>query len=162
MPGVSQSKSLLIAKVIGSSPHAIENIGELRLMDGVTSEMYSALKPYIAALPTNSSPTLINVNTAEAPVLMTLDSNLTLLQAETIVACRKRYGAFLNENTFLNACVLPSGIKPLSSITTESQYFLLHSTAKKNNHQWQLNTLLFAQADKNHHIKARVIWQSLS
>ncbi len=45
------------------------HISELRLLKGVSGEVYAQLAPYVSALPQG---TLINVNTASVPVLMTL------------------------------------------------------------------------------------------
>ncbi len=45
------------------------HVSELRLLKGVSGEVYAQLAPYVSALPPG---TLINVNTASVPVLMTL------------------------------------------------------------------------------------------
>lgn len=47
------------------------HVSELRLLKGVNGEVYAKLAPYVCALPPG---TLINVNTASVPVLMTLVS----------------------------------------------------------------------------------------
>ncbi len=52
---------------------AMVSPSELRLVRGVTPELYAALAPYISALP---SATPINVNTAPAPILGTLAPDL--------------------------------------------------------------------------------------
>lgn len=59
---------------------------ELRLIRGVTAEIYAKLQPYITALPI---PTGINVNTAPATILKTLASN-DGLDVEAVIYDRQR------------------------------------------------------------------------
>jgi general secretion pathway protein K len=47
------------------------HVSELRLLKGVSGEVYAKLAPYVSALPPG---TPINVNTASVPVLMTLST----------------------------------------------------------------------------------------
>lgn len=53
------------------------HVSELRLLKGVSGEVYAQLAPYVCALPPG---TLINVNTASVPVLMTLSSATPITQ----------------------------------------------------------------------------------
>jgi general secretion pathway protein K len=59
------------------------HVSELRLLKGVSGEVYAQLAPYVSALPPG---TLINVNTASVPVLMTLTSNSTPITQQTAQA----------------------------------------------------------------------------
>ena len=54
---------------------------ELRLVKGVGSDAYAALAPHVCALPPG---TLININTATPPVLMTLNGVATLEAAQRL------------------------------------------------------------------------------
>jgi len=56
-------------------------VSELRLIHGIDGDVYTALAPYVSALPEG---TTINVNTASVPVLMTLASYVTAEMAQTI------------------------------------------------------------------------------
>lgn len=59
------------------------SVSELRAVRGVTPEIYRAIAPYLAALPVvNGQHTLVNVNTASVPVLMSLGDDITLQNAE--------------------------------------------------------------------------------
>jgi general secretion pathway protein K len=59
---------------------------EFRAVRGVTPEIYAAVAPFIAALPVRSgAATLLNVNTAPVPVLMSLGETITRVNAETWV-----------------------------------------------------------------------------
>ncbi len=50
------------------------HLSELRLLKGVSGEVYARLAPHVCALPPG---TLINLNTASVPVWMSLASNMT-------------------------------------------------------------------------------------
>ena len=82
------------------------SISELMLVRGMTKELYAALQPYVAALPTSApgsitpnpptaanvggTVTPINVNTAPEPVLLSLAPNITNTAAvEKFIAARK-------------------------------------------------------------------------
>lgn len=66
-----------------SAQRMFAHVSELRLVRGVTSEVYAALAPYVCALPAG---TPINVNTASVPVLQTLGSGdgISKAQAESL------------------------------------------------------------------------------
>jgi general secretion pathway protein K len=57
------------------------HVSELRLVRGVSGEVYSRLAPEVCALPPGTS---ININTASVAVLMSLDSHMTAVLAERI------------------------------------------------------------------------------
>lgn len=57
------------------------HVSELRLVKGVSGEVYAALAPHVCALPPG---TRINVNTASVPVLMTIDGVATPEAAQRI------------------------------------------------------------------------------
>lgn len=57
------------------------HVSELRLVRGVSSDVYARLAPYVCALPPG---TLININTASVPVLQSLGSPLTQAVAEKL------------------------------------------------------------------------------
>lgn len=62
------------------------NVSELRAVRGVTPEIFSAILPYVAALPVSGQRTLINVNTASVPVLMSLGESIDIANAEDWVS----------------------------------------------------------------------------
>ncbi|HEA52192.1 hypothetical protein LCGC14_0857600 [marine sediment metagenome] len=63
------------------------SVSELRLIEGMTEEIYVALRPHVAALPIRGLG--INVNTATAEVLMSLHEELTAAQAASIIESRE-------------------------------------------------------------------------
>ena len=74
------------------------SITELRLIEGMTEEIYVALRPHVTALPVSGLG--INVNTASAPVLVSLHEELTPAAAEAIMA-RREEERFENLQDFL-------------------------------------------------------------
>ena len=63
------------------------SVSELRLIEGMTEEIYVALRPHITTLPVSGLG--INVNTATAQVLMSLHEELTEAQAASILEKRE-------------------------------------------------------------------------
>ena len=79
-----------------SAQRPFAHVSELRLVRGVTSDVYARIAPYLCALPTG---TKLNVNTASVPVLMALGRNITKAQAERLwQGGRAQY-----DGTFLSA-----------------------------------------------------------
>jgi general secretion pathway protein K len=64
-----------------SARRVFAHVSELRLVRGVTSDVYARLAPYVCALPIGSH---LNVNTASVPVLRTLGLNISEAQAENL------------------------------------------------------------------------------
>jgi general secretion pathway protein K len=78
------------------------SISELRAVRGVTPDIYTALAPYLTALPVGSGAgrhTVINVNTASIPVLMSLGDSITLENATRWVE-DSRKEAFKDQTSF--------------------------------------------------------------
>jgi general secretion pathway protein K len=64
-----------------SSKNIFLHISELRLLRGISGDVYAQLAPHVSALP---QPTTINVNTATVPVLMTLSPLVTQQMAQAL------------------------------------------------------------------------------
>ncbi|MBL1273656.1 MAG: type II secretion system minor pseudopilin GspK [Oceanospirillales bacterium] len=74
------------------------SVSELRLIEGMTEEIYVALRPHVTTLPVSGLG--INVNTATAHVLMSLHEDLTEAQAASILEKREE-DRFENLQDFL-------------------------------------------------------------
>lgn len=70
-------------------------VSELRLVSGVSPQLYNILSPYLIALPEQ---TPLNINTAPAIVLTSLTGVTTLQQAQQLVAQRVSQGGFTASN----------------------------------------------------------------
>ena len=97
------------------------DVCELKLVRGVTAEVFDKLAPYLTVLPDF---TAINVNTAPVEVLMSLGPGIDRTAAEMIVNARDTQ-AFQSLADFLAVPVLAG--RPLTSIglATSSAYFAL-------------------------------------
>ncbi len=123
------------------------SISELRLIAGFNANLYQKLFPYITALPTSDNK--ININSAPAIILTTLADNLTLSEAQAIIATRHEK-PFQQLSDFTNYLkTLNINITKTSNLTmSDSNYFLLHSQAKIANQTINQYTLLQRTADK--------------
>lgn len=86
------------------------SVSEMRAVRGVTPEIYVALAPHLAALPvTGGERTLLNVNTATVPVLMSLGDDVALANAENWVAVSgsKPFEDTTEFTNFVDASMLP-------------------------------------------------------
>lgn len=96
----------------------LSNVTELAALEGMDKETFDILRPHIVALPGRTG---INVNTATAAVLQSLDENLTASDVEGLVSEREDGGFADVQNTF-STIVTP---EILPSIEDTSSYFQL-------------------------------------
>ena len=105
-----------------SAQRAFAHVSELRLVRGVTSDIYARLAPYVCALPPG---TKINVNTASVPVLQALGANITQAQAESLwqngQASWSAVGDFVTAAQGQNVTV---DLQVRSLLATTSNYFI--------------------------------------
>lgn len=129
---------------------------ELRLVKGMTSELFNALQPYITALPVA---TKINVQTASAVVLATLSPGMNLDTGRAIEKARLQT-KLTSTQVFLNLDnVKNHNPPPESKITVVSDYFLVETTATIEKQQVVLYTLLERSGNETKNA-AKIIWQS--
>ena len=102
----------------GNQPFA--SVTELRLIEGMTEEIYGALRPHVAALPVSG--TGINVNMASKEVVRSLHQQITEAQAVAVVE-RREEERFLTTSDFT---ALPEfaglGLKP-QGLKVTSEFF---------------------------------------
>lgn len=128
---------------------------EFKLVKGVTPEIYTALKPYIVALP---KVTKINIQTAEAPVIAALGQNISLATAKSIVAMRDEKPVTSNA-AFYNLDVVKQQQFPTEGITILSDFFLAKTDVSIEKQSLVLYTLLERSA-QNGQVKVFTHWQS--
>lgn len=93
---------------------------ELRLVKGVTPEIYAALEPYITALPQT---TTLNVNTAPAPVLGSIAPDLPPTTGQSLVESRNNE-PWQSVEAFLQAPALAGRQIDQSNLSVATSYFL--------------------------------------
>jgi len=97
---------------------ALSNVSELAALEGMDRETFVILRPHIIALPGRTG---INVNTATAAVLQSLDENLTASDVEGLMSEREDGGFADLQNTF--STIVTPEVLPL--IEETSNYFQL-------------------------------------
>jgi general secretion pathway protein K len=113
-PGVEDPYYLAQPVPYREAKRGFVHVSELRLVKGVSGDVYAALAPHVCALPPG---TRINVNTATPPVLMTLDGVSTLEIAQRIWQEGHANYASLGDL----AAILPG-------VQSESRYYGVRST----------------------------------
>jgi len=123
---------------------------ELLLLPGLQAEDMDHLAPYVCALPT---PTMININTAPAPVIAALDDNISLDQARAIVDARPGDG-YASVAQFLALPELAGSAIKDNFLTLASSFFMVHSEATVGRGHIRLTSLL-QRSSTNYHVFIR-------
>jgi general secretion pathway protein K len=84
--GAESASYLALKPPYRAANRQLSEIGELTMIKGFTVGVVKVLSPYVTVL---SDRALVNVNTAEAPVLMAVFKGLTLNDAESLANSRK-------------------------------------------------------------------------
>lgn len=137
--GAEDAEYLRATPAYRAANRPMASASELLLVRGVTADIYQKLAPLVTALPTR---TTINVNTAPAPVLMSLAQGITASDAEALIEARKQNG-FPNVQTFLQHEVLAGrGIKS-DGLSVSTDYFLLDAATQFGRSQTRLFSMLY-------------------
>jgi general secretion pathway protein K len=129
--------------------------GELRLVKGVTPELFTALKPYITALP---EVTPINPQSAEAPVLALLSATMSLQTAQSIHELLVKAPP-PNMAAFMALDVIKNHHVQESQATLTSNYFLV-STEVEIEHQRILLYTLLQRLPGSGKADILILWQN--
>lgn len=131
------------------------NASELRMVKGVTAEIYMALQPYIVALP---AATLLNVQTASAAAMVTLSPTMTL-EVGKIVEDQRRQKPFVTKEDFANLEIIKNHKIAAEKITVVSDYFMVETQVTIEKQRTLIYTLIMRKA-KEKKVDLSVIWQS--
>lgn len=101
-----------------SANQNLTSASELAALDGMDKETFDTLAPHVTALPGR---TAINVNTATAPVLQSLDENIPITAVEALLQERED-GGFADIQTAFSSLVTPD---VLNSLDEATNYFQL-------------------------------------
>ena len=127
------------------------SISELLLVKGVTPQVYQTLLPFVCALPLQAPgsspgtplvPTPINVNTAPAPVLMSLNTGISADLAAGAVQSRARqpFQNLAQLTQLLGNIAVPAGVPEPQ---TFSSYFRLTTQVRIGSTQLTMYSLLY-------------------
>lgn len=150
--GAEDAEYLRASPPYRTANRPMASASELLLVQGVKSEVYQKLAPFVTALPTR---TAININTAPAPVLMMLGQGITESDAEALIEARAKDG-FPNVQAFLQHDALAGRGVNAENLSVSSDYFLLDAAAQYGRGQTRLYSVLH-RADT----AARVVMRGL-
>lgn len=115
------------------------NVSELRLVKGVTPELYAALRPYLTVLP---MPTDVNVQTAEAPAIAMLSPVMPLAAANEVIKTRIQK-PFVTKEAFAGSDIVKNHqLFQEQPFAIDSSYFLVETKVSIENQHVVLYTLL--------------------
>jgi len=75
---------------VSGKPISLLQVDDLLAVPGITQEMVERLRPFVTVLPSGNTLTTVNVNTAPPELLAALVSNMSVSEANTLVAQRKQ------------------------------------------------------------------------
>lgn len=138
------------------SPHRpMVSVSELRLVKGMTPELYRNLEPFVTALPDK---TKININSAPIPVIMSFSPSIKLDTAKALDAFR-RQSPLVNLDMLGNFTDIKNSPIGQSSLTVSSDYFLVKTNVTIGDQQITLYTLMIRLL-KNSQPVVKIVWQS--
>lgn len=121
----------------------MESPSELLLVNGFTREVYAVLAPYVETLPVR---TQININTASAPVLMSLAEGITESDATQLIDERGDKG-YQTVEDFLAHPLLKERRQKINNIAVASSYFMIYANTGFERSKVQLYTVVARSAD---------------
>jgi len=129
---------------------AMQDISELRLVHGIDEKTYNLLIQYITALPSES---LLNLNTAPALVLESLDINIPQGAGEDLVSDRedkpyKQINDFITHPRLQGIVTLSASINDGNNAVS-SNYFLLNTKCVIGNSQVKMVSMIHRGAGNN-------------
>lgn len=117
---------------------------ELRLIEGMTEESYSLLRPHVTALPVSGVG--VNVNTATVPVLMSLHENVTKASAEAITE-KRSLERFEDMNQFLALPEFSGTGLEARGLTLKTRFFDVVSRITYDEHEVNMVSRVFRSAE---------------
>lgn len=128
----------------------LAGVSELRLVLGFSPRRVQALRPYVTALP---QVTPVNIDTAPGRVLVALAPGLTVQEGRILQSTAAR-APFASPAAFIAA--LPAGVVPIMPIAVQTNYFMVHVTARFDDLTVRRRALLWRPA---HGQPTTILWQ---
>ncbi len=139
LPGGAEDSDYLIKNpAYRTANRAMTSPSELRLINGFDKAIFETIKDDIQTLPER---TAINVNTASARVLMTLNDQLSENDAEQIIEQRGEDG-FASIDEFKRLPLIKNLGQEIPDITVSSRYFLLTADVSLGPSRLQFHSIL--------------------
>lgn len=137
----------------------LAHISELRLVRGFSAKRYQSIIPYLSAVRSKKS-VKININTADFPVLIAIDKNMTPEVAHKIIAYREENGNFTSLDQFSNLDFIKQAKIKTRRLTLTSHYFLVESIVSMGNVNYIISTL-FQVRIKNRKVVIEQRWRRM-
>ena len=126
--GAEDQEYLLMQPPYRAANASLRSVSELRLIKGITPEIYRRIAPFVTALPER---TPVNVNTAPPLVILVLAPDLQLRDAEALIEGRGSEG-YRDLQRFSSQAPLAGRNTELTQgagISVASRWFLAHGRA---------------------------------
>ncbi|OIN52183.1 HxcX atypical pseudopilin [Pseudomonas costantinii] len=129
----------------------LRSLEELSGIEGVDPRLLRRLQTYVSVLPGN---TWVNGNTASAEVLSAVVPQLSLPQAQALVAERDSGRWFINRGDFVNRLRMPQVAVDSVQVGITSEWFRLQGQARREQRRVTIEALLHRPEDR----QPQVIW----
>lgn len=134
-----------------SANRPVASASELLKVKGMTREFLTRLQPHLCALPQR---TMINVNAADAEVIMSLAEGVGRSAAQAIIAARAAR-PFLEPNEFIQRLGVPPATVAADNLAVTSDYVEAIGQVKLGDIRLQSHTLIARRGDRGATIVAR-------
>ncbi|HSW92862.1 MAG TPA: type II secretion system minor pseudopilin GspK [Gammaproteobacteria bacterium] len=138
-----------------SAHHAMASVSELRLVQGMTPALYTALEPLVTALPLK---TTININSAPLPVIMALSPAITPDIAKAFDQYRHE-SPLANLDGLKNFPAIQNSPIGKTALAVSSDFFLVKTHVTIGDQQTMLYTLMMRYLKKSQPAVI-IVWQS--
>ncbi|MBD9461046.1 type II secretion system minor pseudopilin GspK [Pseudomonas sp. PDM05] len=129
----------------------LRSLDELSAIEGLDPQLLRRLQAYISVLP---GQTWVNGNTASAEVLSAVVPQLSLAQAQGLVAERDSGRWFINRGDFVNRLHLPQVAVESVLVGITSEWFRVQGQARREQRRVTIDALLHRPEDR----QPQVIW----
>ncbi len=130
---------------------------QLRPLPKMTAEHFNKILPYLFALP---AVVPLNVNTATEYSLMSLDPNITITTAQSIIKMRKNMNGFKQIEAFLSLAPLQGIEVNTDMVTIQSQFYLAKIRVNYQSCELTLYSLLGMGNQPDNSTGVSVYWRS--
>ncbi|RYF03828.1 MAG: general secretion pathway protein GspK [Oxalobacteraceae bacterium] len=126
---------------VTGKPISLLQVDDLLAVPGITQEMIERLRPFVIVLPSGNTLTTVNVNTAPPELLSAMVVNLSISEANTLVAQRKQ-APWKNMGDFTNVL---SGrvVTAANSADVKSDWFLVDSRIRLDRAALDAQSLIY-------------------
>ncbi len=131
---------------------AFAHLSELRLVKGVSSQVYEQLAPFVATLPSDAP---LNINTAKKVLLLTLAEEMTEAEADALVTSREEE-PFQSVELFLKHSALAGREGNTSGLSVTSTHFLLQGEVRMGHTRVRLASTIERSGETGTRVKQRL------